>query len=105
MEALQAPIGGELHNLSDKFYLGGQFMPPQDKLAGVKRKAKAKAEGFRYNAVEVIGLAVYVHRVILDIPSEYTPRTLTRLQLVAKAKTQEDAAEIAGALPEYGRGL
>lgn len=102
---LQAPKGGELHNLSDKFYLGGQFMPPQDKLVGAKRKANEKAGAFRYNAVEVIGVEIYVHQVIRDVPSIYEPVTITRLKKVAKGKTPEEAAEIAASLPQYGHPI
>ena len=39
MKVNQAPAGGQLHNLSDKFYEGGQFMPDQDQMAGAKRAA------------------------------------------------------------------
>ena len=41
---LQAPVGGELHKLSDKFYKGGQFMPEPDALAGCRKEARKAAQ-------------------------------------------------------------
>lgn len=43
MTTIQAPIGGELHKLTDKFYKGGQFMPDDDRFPAAKRKALRKA--------------------------------------------------------------
>jgi hypothetical protein len=41
----QAPKGGALHHLSDRYYKGGQFMPAPDALAKTKSKAiKAAAK-------------------------------------------------------------
>lgn len=54
----QAPKGGELHHLSDKFYLGGQFMPDQDVLAGAKRKASKAADKFEVFSNPSIGMAI-----------------------------------------------
>ena len=85
---IQAPIGGELHKLSDKFYKGGQFMPDQDKLAGSKkiaRKAAGKIGGFTN---PVIGKPAIVGG---KIPVSVLPYNWNRHKIAAWAAT-EDAA-------------
>lgn len=104
----RAGKGGALHHLSEKFYEGGQFMPPQDALASSKIKAKIKFASLHYNAVSVrlvdgwfsIVLAV----VVRFIPSEYEPRTITRAHILAKFKKQSEAQEVANCIPPFGNG-
>lgn len=103
----RAGKGGALHQLSDKFYEGGQFMPAPDVLAGAKRKAAQKASGFNYNAVSVQGIAgkfaVVLAIVVRFVPSEYEPKTVTRSKCIASFSNEEEAKQIAAAIPQFGR--
>ena len=82
--ALQAPQGGELHNLSDKFYLGGQFMPEQDVMAGAKRKASKAATKFEIFGNPSIGMEL---RGQLPVSVEVAGRN----KVIAWASNQEEA--------------
>lgn len=81
---LQAPQGGELHNLSDKFYLGGQFMPEQDVMAGAKRKASKAAAKFEIFGNPSIGMEL---RGQLPVSVEVAGRN----KVIAWASNQEEA--------------
>ena len=81
---LQAPQGGELHNLSDKFYLGGQFMPEQDVMAGAKRKASKAAAKFEIFGNPSIGMEL---RGQLPVSVEVAGRR----KVIAWASNQEEA--------------
>jgi hypothetical protein len=85
---LQAPQGGELHNLSDKFYLGGQFMPEQDVMAGAKRKASKAAAKFEIFGNPSIGEPV---RLGGQIPVSVLPCGWSRSKVIAWASNQEEA--------------
>jgi hypothetical protein len=81
---LQAPQGGQLHNLSDKFYLGGQFMPEQDVMAGAKRKAsKAAAK------IEIFGNPSIGMELRGQIP--VTVEVAGRNRSIAWASNQQEA--------------
>ena len=61
MTTIQAPKGGELHRISDKFYKGGQFMPDDNVFAGSRKKAEKKAKWIgEFFRPCIIGLGVYV---------------------------------------------
>lgn len=81
---LQAPQGGELHNLSDKFYLGGQFMPEQDVMAGAKRKAAKAAAKFEIFGNPSIGMEL---RGQLPVSVEVAGRR----KVIAWAVSQDEA--------------
>ena len=70
MQAIQAPIGGELHKLSDKFYKGGQFMPDDNVFPASRRNAKKKAARLgqwrRPSISDYMGRSFFVYVETLD---------------------------------------
>ena len=102
-EQLQAPAGGHFHQLSEKFYDGGQFMPEPDCLAGSKRKAAKKAERYHYNGVKASGCTVFVSQCVRFVPSEYEPRWITRQRAVFTGKNEAEANLVAASIPQFGR--
>ena len=88
---LQAPQGGELHSLSDKFYLGGQFMPDQDVMAGAKRKASKAAAKFEIFGNPSIGTELYGR---LPVSVEVKGR----LKVIAWASFMDEAIAMRDAL-------
>ena len=83
---LQAPAGGELHQFSDKFYLGGQFMPEPDALGGAKSKAKkalAKVSNFHSPS---IGTSING-----KLPISVTMHGCQRAKIVAWAQSGDES--------------
>jgi len=90
-----------MHQLSEKFYDGGQFMPEPDVLAGAKRKALNKAKQYHYNEVRVIGATVFVSQCVTFLNSEYEPRWITRPRAVFTGKNDAEARVIAASIPQF----
>ena len=87
----RAPQGGELHDLSDKFYLGGQFMPEQDVMAGAKRKASKAASKFEIFSKPSIGMEL---RGQIPVSVEVAGRN----KVIAWAVSQDEATAMRDAL-------
>ncbi len=88
---LQAPKGGELHKMSDKFYIGGQFMPEPDVFASSKRKVKkAVAKFIEFQDPSILPEMYGKFWVAVKVNGNR--------RMIAWATTDEEAKELVGYL-------